>query len=184
MATFFRTPADFREWLAAHAATASELVVGFYKTGSGKPSITWPESVDEALCVGWIDGVRKRIDDESYQIRFTARKATSIWSAVNISRVAALTAEGRMQPAGLAAFARRSEQKSKVYAYEQSAESELSTSELAQFRKQKKAWTFFEAQAPSYRRQMIWWVISAKRADTRESRLVKLIAASAEGRRL
>lgn len=119
MPTFFATPAVFRAWFNKHAATSTELIVGFHKKGTGTPSITWPESVDEALCVGWIDGVQKRIDDDTYQIRFTPRKSTSNWSAINIARVTDLTDQGRMQPAGLAAFALRSEAKSVIYAYEQ-----------------------------------------------------------------
>ena len=117
--TFFASPAAFRAWLDQYGATTQELIVGFHKVGSGKPSITWPESVDEVLCVGWIDGVRKRIDDTAYQIRFTPRRKSSIWSGVNIARVAALQAEGRMTKAGLAAFALRTERRSNVYAYEQ-----------------------------------------------------------------
>src|SRR5881628_2506143 len=115
---FFATPADFRKWLAKNHASATELLVGFYKKDSGKPSITWPQSVDEALSFGWIDGVRRRIDDEAYTIRFTPRKATSVWSSVNMKRMAGLIAEGRVAPAGLAAFERRDEKRSEVYSYE------------------------------------------------------------------
>jgi uncharacterized protein YdeI (YjbR/CyaY-like superfamily) len=182
--TFFASPAAFRTWLAAHAANEKALLVGFYKVGSGRASITWPQAVDEALCVGWVDGVRKRIDDTAYQIRFTPRKAVSIWSAVNIERVRVLAGEGRMQPAGLAAYARRSEAKSGIYAYEQTTAAELSAQELAQFQQQSAAYEWFAAQAPSYRKRMLWWVVGAKQATTRTARLLRLIAASAAGLRL
>jgi uncharacterized protein YdeI (YjbR/CyaY-like superfamily) len=181
--TFFPTPADWRKWLAAHHATDRELLVGFYKKGSGRPSITWPESVDEALCFGWIDGVRKRIDDLSYTIRFTPRKTGSIWSHVNIRKVLVLAEEGRMCPAGLAAYEARRENKSGVYSYEKRPE-ELPDPYGARFRKDKAAWAFFQAQPPSYRRAAIWWVVSAKKEETRLKRLGQLIEDSANGRRL
>ena len=180
---FFPSPADFRRWLAQHHATSIELLVGFHKVDSGKPSLTWPESVDEALCVGWIDGVRKRIDERSYTIRFTPRRTGSIWSAVNIRRVEALTAESRMQPAGLKAFAARKENKSAIYAYEQQ-QAELVEPYAGLLKKNKAAWTFFQAQPPSYRKRMCWRVISAKQEATRLKRLEKLIAESAQGKRL
>ncbi len=182
--TFFKTPAEFRAWFAQHAATASELIVGFYKRGSGHASITWPESVDEALCVGWIDAVRRRIDDEAYTIRFTPRKPTSTWSAINIERVRVLTREGRMAEAGLKAYAQRRETKSKIYAYEQAEAAALTPQEEALFRKNKSAWKFFEAQPPGYRHQMLWRIVSAKRPATRVARLVKLMDASQNGQRL
>ncbi|MEO7723323.1 MAG: YdeI/OmpD-associated family protein [Chthoniobacterales bacterium] len=182
-ATFFATPEDLRGWLRKNHAFARELWVGFYKKHTGRPSITWPESVDEALCVGWIDGIRKTIDEESYQIRFTARRRGSIWSAVNIRRVEVLTQEKRMGPTGLAAFAGRIENKSCIYAYEQRSE-KLSEPYAGLFRKNKAAWKFFKAQPPSYRKTIGWWVESAKQEETRRKRLAKLIAASAEGRRL
>ena len=184
MPTFFAIPADFCAWFKRHAATSTELIVGFHKKSTGTPSITWPESVDEALCVGWIDGVRKRIDDDTYQIRFTPRKDTSNWSAINIARVADLTSQGRMQPAGLAAFALRSEAKSRIYAYEQRQDAALSPEFEARFRKQKKAWAFFEAQPPSYRNVVTWWIVSAKQEATREKRLLTLITACKQGTRL
>ncbi len=182
--TFFATPEEFQAWFAANAATANELLVGFHKKGSGLPSITWPEAVDEALCVGWIDGVRKGRDATSYTIRFTPRKPRSIWSAVNIARVAALTAEGRMGPAGLAAFAARAAERSAIYAYEQPEDATLTTEEEALFRAEPGAWDFFIAQRPSYRRPALWWVVSAKRPETRARRLATLIADSAAGRTL
>ena len=178
---FFATPAEFRAWLAKHHQTANELWVGFYKKDSGRPSITWPESVDEALCVGWIDGIRKTIDAQSYKIRFTPRKATSTWSAVNIARVAELTREKRMRPAGLAAFERRSEAKSGIYAYEQRQNAAFTPAEEQQFRANAKAWKFFQAQPAGYRKTTTWWVICAKRDETRAKRLATLIADSAAG---
>ncbi len=181
--THFATPADLQKWFAKHHEDAQELWVGFHKKGSGKPSITWPESVDEALCVGWIDGVRKSLGDDSYVIRFTSRKRTSIWSVVNVNRVAVLTGEGRMQPAGLAAFAARSHAKTGVYAFEQAAP-ELAAADIRLFKKNKAAWKFFEAQPPGYRRQMSWRVTSAKREETRAKRLQILIEASAADIRL
>jgi uncharacterized protein YdeI (YjbR/CyaY-like superfamily) len=182
--TFFPTPADFRAWLEAHHAQESELLVGFYKKGSGQPSITWPESVDEALCFGWIDGVRRRRDDASYTIRFTPRQARSTWSAVNIKRVQELTAQGRMHPAGLTAFAARSDANSAIYAYEQRHTATLDPIEEQQFQANRPAWAFFQAQPPSYRRTALYWVVSAKRAETRQKRLATLIEDSAQSRTL
>lgn len=184
MPTFFATPAEFGAWLREHGATETELIVGFHKRDSGLPSMTWPESVDEALCVGWIDGVRTRIDELSYKIRFTPRKPTSTWSAINIERVRVLQEQGRMTELGLNAFSHRREAKSKIYAYEQAEHAELSPEDEAVFRKNKAAWGFFAAQPPGYRHLNIWRVISAKRAETRQSRLAKLIEASAQGKRL
>ncbi len=182
--TFFATPKAFRAWLEKHHADTPELSVGFYKKGSSRPSITWPESVDVALCYGWIDGVRNSIDGVSYRIRFTPRKRTSIWSAINIKRVGELTEQGLMRAAGLTAFAARSEAKSAIYAYEQRQTATLATGADKRFRANKKAWAFFEAQAPWYRRTATHWVTSAKREDTREKRLATLIADSAAGRRI
>src|SRR6266480_4565104 len=179
---FFRTPAAFRAWLQRHHGTAAELLVGFYKRGSGKPSITWPDAVDEALCFGWIDGVRKGIDDVSYTIRFTPRKARSIWSAVNVKRAEELTRLELMRPAGLRAFEARAAERSGVYAYEQRNAAELGEAYERRFRDNQVAWDFFQAQAASYRRTAIWWVISAKREETRLKRLAALIDHSAHGR--
>ncbi len=183
MPTFFATPADLRRWFAEHHAAARELHVGFYKKDSGQPGITWPESVDEALCVGWIDGVRRRLDDRSYTIRFTPRKARSIWSAVNIARVAVLTAENRMQSSGLKAFAARRENRSSIYSYEQRRD-HFDTPYETLFKAHAAAWEFFQAQPPGYRKQMAWWVASAKQEATRLKRLEKLIAESGQGRRI
>src|SRR2546430_3986550 len=162
---FFATPEAFRAWLKKHHASATELLVGFYKRDSGKPSITWPESVDQALCFGWIDGVRRRIDDVSYSIRFTPRKAVSNWSAINIARVAELTKLDQMHAAGLRAFERRREDKSAIYAYENALRT-LAPGDEKRFRANKKAWTYFTAQAPSYQRVAIYWVTSAQREET------------------
>lgn len=181
---YFESPAAFREWLEAHHVVETELVVGFHKRASGRPSMTWPESVDEALCFGWIDGVRRRVDEDRYTIRFTPRRPTSIWSAINIGRVAVLTGLGRMRPAGVQAFERRTDKRSSIYAYERRNVAALDEASEARFRRKKKAWAFFEAQAPWYRRTATHWVISAKREETREKRLAKLIDDSANGRRI
>lgn len=182
--TYFATPADFGAWLAAHGTTADELLVGFHKVDSGRPSMTWPQSVDEALCHGWIDGVRRRIDEHAYSIRFTPRRATSIWSAVNIARVAVLTAEGRMTAAGLAAFERRSAKKSAIYAYEQATTAALTAKELAAIRKAHTTRAYFDALPPGYLRQMTHWITSAKKPETRAKRLATFIEACAAQRRI
>jgi uncharacterized protein YdeI (YjbR/CyaY-like superfamily) len=179
---FFATPADWRAWLEEHHDTERELLVGFRKRGSGRASITWPESVDEALCFGWIDGVRRRLDDDSYTIRFTPRRARSTWSAVNVARVKELEAEGRMHPAGLAAFARRSDDRTAIYSYEQRRTAELGEAYEAELRADPAAWAYFAAQPPSYRRAAAHWVTSAKREETRRRRLAQLVADSAQGR--
>ena len=181
--TYFKTATDFRKWLSKHHARQTELWVGFYKKDSGKLSITWPESVDEALCYGWIDGIRKSVDEVSYKIRFTPRRARSIWSAVNIKRVAELTREGRMQASGEKAFAARSENKSGIYAYEQ-RQPELPELYAKELQKNKAAAKFFESQPPSYRKVAMWWIVSAKQEETRIKRLQKLIEASAQSRRV
>jgi len=181
-ARFFRSPAAFRAWLARNHATTSELLVGYYKTASGKPSMTWPESVDEALCFGWIDGIRKRLDDDRYTIRFTPRRPRSIWSTVNIKRALELAALGLMQPSGLKAFAAREENRSGIYSYEQRSDT-LPEPYAGTLRKHRAAWSFFQAQPPSYRKTIGWWVVSAKKEETRLKRLDQLIEDSALGRR-
>jgi len=181
---FFADAAAFRLWLEAQADSASELLVGFHKVDSGRPSMTWPESVDEALCFGWIDGVRRRIDESSYSIRFTPRKANSIWSAVNIAKVEALRAQHRMRPAGEAAFARRSAARSAVYSFEQATVAELSAEERLAFQRDIAAWTYFESAPLGYRKTVLHWVTTAKKATTRAERLARLIEACVEGRRL
>jgi uncharacterized protein YdeI (YjbR/CyaY-like superfamily) len=182
--TFFATPAEFRSGLERHHDQETELWVGFYKKGSGKPSITWPESVDEALCFGWIDGIRKKIDEESYTNRFTPRNPRSNWSAINIKRVKELTAAGRMHPAGLAAFAQRAEDRAGLYSYENRKTARLHADQERRFRANDRAWAFFSAQPPGYRQTAIWWVVSAKREETRLKRLATLIDDSAHGRRI
>ena len=179
---FFATPARFRSWLALHHATHKELLVGFYKRGTGKPSITWPESVDEALCFGWIDGVRRSLGSEAYSIRFTPRKATSIWSRINVARVAGLTERGRMSPAGLRAFQARTPERTGVYSFERKTPAKLGPREAKKLRANANARAFFSAQPPWYRRAAIHWVMSAKRVETRERRLEQLIGHSERGR--
>jgi uncharacterized protein YdeI (YjbR/CyaY-like superfamily) len=181
--TFFASGADFGAWLAEHHDRAAELWVGFHKVHTGVPSLTWPEAVDEALCVGWIDGVRRSLGPSAYTIRFTPRRPRSTWSAVNVRRVAELTAAGRMRPAGLAAFERRSAAKDGIYAYERRADALGGEAERA-FRAQPAAWAFFESQPPGYRRTVAHWVASARRPETRERRLATLIAHSAAGERI
>ena len=180
---FFKSPTDFRKWLAANQAKSQELWVGFYKKSSDKPSITWPESVDEALCFGWIDGIRKNIDEESYKIRFSPRKPGSIWSAVNIRNAERLIEERRMQPAGLKAYEARKANRSRIYAYEQRSP-ELVQPYLGKLKRNRKAWGFFQAQPPGYRKTMNWWIVSAKKEETRLKRLEQLIEDSAAGRRI
>ena len=181
-ALYFPSPARFRAWLKRKHRSAPELWVGFYKKGTGQPSITWPEAVDEALCVGWIDGVRRRVDKERYVIRFTPRTPTSTWSAVNIARVKVLAAEGRVEAAGLEAFQRRSPAKSRIYAYEQRGTARLDAADEREFRSHEIAWRHFHAQPPWYRKTAIWRIVSAKREETRKRRLAQLIECSAHGR--
>ena len=180
--TFFATPVLFRAWLERHHASQTELLVGFYKRDSGKPSITWPESVDEALCFGWIDGVRRSLGTEAYTIRFTPRRPTSIWSAINVDKIAELTKNGKMHEAGLRAFAARTAAKTGMYSFERKEAAKLTSSQEKILRANRNAAAFFDAQPPWYRRAAIHWVISAKREETRERRLAQLIADSAAGR--
>jgi uncharacterized protein YdeI (YjbR/CyaY-like superfamily) len=180
---FFKDATALRAWFAEHSAQASELIVGFVKIHTGKAMLTWPQAVDEALCFGWIDGVRTSIDKNHYKIRFSPRKANSRWSAVNIKRVPELSADGRMTNAGLAVFALRTEARSRTASYEQEEFPELSTAEVAEFRKNGPAWVFYENLPPSYRRKVNWLIISAKQAATRTKRFTALLAACAEGRR-
>lgn len=182
--TFFADADAFREWLKKHAASADMLLVGFRKVGSGQPSMTWPQSVDEALCYGWIDGVRKRIDDVSYVIRFTPRKPTSIWSDVNVAKFEQLRSKGRMTPAGVKAFEQRRAERSGVYSHERTDDPELTASEVEAFKKDSGAWAFFQATPPSYRKVVLHWITTAKQVSTRATRLAKLVAACATGVRL
>lgn len=181
---FFKTASAFRAWLARNESRESELIVGFYKRGSGKPSMTWSESVDEALCHGWIDGVRTKIDEASYKIRFTPRKPTSTWSAVNIEKMRVLEAQGRMTDAGRRALALRSESRSRIYAYEQREEARLSPQHEAEFRMNEAAWSFFERQPPGYRHLAAYRIASARKPETKSRRLAQLIEASARGQRV
>jgi uncharacterized protein YdeI (YjbR/CyaY-like superfamily) len=181
-ATYFERPAEFRAWLRRHHRTRRELWVGFYKKASGKPSITYPEALDEALCFGWIDGVRRALDAERYVQRFTPRAAHSFWSAVNTRKAKALISAGRMQPAGLAAFRARDRKRTAEYSFERARR--LDAAQLRAFRAHRDAWTFFEALPPGLKRTSIWYVISAKRDDTKAKRLAQLIACSARGERL
>lgn len=178
--TFFATPAEVRAWLQRNHKTSDELVVGFYKKASGIPSVTWPEAVDEALCLGWIDGVRRSIDETRYSNRFTPRRPRSNWSAINVKRVKELIELGRMTPAGLAAFEARN--RTAIYSYEQRKSAALDVVQLKAFRRNAKAWAFFQKQAPWYRQAATHWVISAKREETRSKRLATLIQDSAAGR--
>lgn len=180
MALFFPTPADFRAWLKAHHATESELIVGFYRKGCGKPSITWPESVEEALCYGWIDGIRRKLTDDSYSIRFTPRKPRSIWSKINLKTMERLIAEGRVAVAGRKVYEARNKDKTNLYSFEREA-AHLSAEQESRFKKSAKAWEFWQAQVPSYRKPATWWVLSAKQEPTREKRLQELIECSSKG---
>ena len=182
MPTYFRTEAEFRRWLEANHATAAELLVGFWKKGSGKPSIDWPQARDQALCFGWIDGVRKSLGDEAYTIRFTPRRPKSIWSNVNLERFEALKAAGQMTPAGERALKESTGPKG-VYAYEKPL-TELDAEEAAQFRKHKAAWADWEKRPPGYRKTVLHWVTSAKRPETRARRLAILIDSSARGEKI
>lgn len=181
--TFFRSPEEFRAWLTEHHDTQRELWVGFHKQHALRTGISWAEAVDEALCFGWIDGVRKRIDEQRYAIRFSRRRAHSVWSSINLARVEELTRLGRMHAAGLAARAAADPQLTRQYSYETRPQ-QFDAADEARFRADAPAWAFFEAQAPSYRRAAVWWVVSAKQAATRERRLTTLIDDSAHSRRL
>src|SRR5260370_12340534 len=180
--TFFPTPADFSAWFEVHHDKFQELFVGFHKKSSGKPSITWPESVQVALGFGWIDGVRKSIDETSYMIRFPPRKPTSTWSAINTKFARELTKKRLMHPAGIKAFAARSARKSAIYSYEQRQSAQFTRQQAKQFRANKPAWEFFRSQPPWYQRVTTYWVISAKKEETR-LRLLSLLLENSQNRR-
>jgi uncharacterized protein YdeI (YjbR/CyaY-like superfamily) len=182
--TYFRAPAEFRAWLKKHHATADELWVGFYKRGSGMPSITWSEAVDEALCFGWVDSIRRSVDDKRYTNRFTPRKPTSNWSEVNVRRVEELARQRRMRAPGRKAFEARQPKKAGTYSYEQRYDVRLSPEFERRFRARKTAWAWFRDQPPSYRSAALYWVMSAKKPETRGRRLSALIEDSAVGRRV
>lgn len=172
---FFRSPAELRVWFARYAATAQELHLGYYKIKTGKPSVTWPESVDEALCVGWIDGIRHRIDEESYRIRFTPRRPRSHWSDVNLKRVEVLIQEGRMTQPGLEAYQRRSEANSRRASYEQADEPALAAEQMKILKADRKKWRFFQSLPPGYRKRAVFWVTAARKPETRDRRFAKLL---------
>lgn len=180
---FFKTAEQFRNWLEKNYLAKAELLVGFYKVNSGRPSMTWPESVDQALCFGWIDGIRRNIDGHSYSIRFSPRKKSSTWSNVNINKAEALIQAGLMKPEGLAAFEARNENKAGKYSYEQRSV-ELVEPYSGIMQNEKKAWDFFHSQSNSYRKAVNWWIISAKQESTRLKRLEKLIHCSLAGQRI
>jgi len=182
--TYFASPAEFRRWLKKHHASAQELLVGFHRTGSGRPSMTWPESVDEALCYGWIDGVRKRVDETRYTIRFTPRRKTSIWSRINLDKVKVLSAEGRMTTAGLAIHAERKDPDHPGYSTALRVVGPFAPSRLRAFKKEKAAWSYFAAQAPSYQKNIRHYVESAKQEETRMKRFARVLEACRKGRRL
>jgi uncharacterized protein YdeI (YjbR/CyaY-like superfamily) len=181
--TYFVSPSEFREWLSRNHGKASALWVGFHKKKSGKLGLTYPKALDDALCFGWIDGIRKRLDQDSYTIRFSPRKPRSIWSAVNIKRVGELTRLGQMELAGLNAFAQRLPENQNRYSYEK-GERKFDENYVTRFQANKKAWPFFQAQPPGYQRTATWWVMSARKEETRLKRLAILIADSEQGRRI
>jgi uncharacterized protein YdeI (YjbR/CyaY-like superfamily) len=181
--TFFKTPLHFRKWFEKHHTTATELIVGFYKKETGKPSITWPESVDEALCFGWIDGVRRKVDEESYCIRFTPRRKGSHWSTVNVARIGVLRSEGRMTAAGEAAFALRKEENTAKAAFEQ-GEISFSPEQLKMLKANRAAWKFWQTQPAYYVKQATWYVVGAKKPETQVKRMAILIEDCAAGRRI
>lgn len=179
---FFETPAELRDWLEAHHLTADEVFVGAWKKATGKPTLTWPQIVEEALCVGWIDSIRRTVPGDGWSIRLTPRRKGSNWSAVNVALVAKLREAGRMRPAGEAAFAARRDDRTGVYSFEQAHDPVLPAEDAARFRANEAAWAWFSAKAPSFRKQALHWVISAKKPETRERRLTMLIEDSAAGR--
>jgi uncharacterized protein YdeI (YjbR/CyaY-like superfamily) len=181
---FFESPAAFRAWLEEHHETAAEVWVGYYKKATGKPTMTWAQAVEEALCFGWIDGKVQRIDEHRHRQRFTPRRRNSNWSAVNIAKVAELRAQGRMTPAGEAAFAARRDDRSAVYSYERRHEAAFDADQEATFRANEAAWAWFSKRSRSYRQLATFWVVSAKRPETRARRLASLIESSAAGRRV
>ncbi|HEX8517531.1 MAG TPA: YdeI/OmpD-associated family protein [Bacteroidia bacterium] len=181
--TFFKDQSLFRKWLEKNHLKESELIVGFYKVDSGKPSMTWSQSVDQALCFGWIDGIRRSIDEKSYCIRFTPRKPTSTWSSVNIKKMADLKDKNLLWPAGIEAFEKRKEERSAIYAYEK-APMKFSVEFEKKFKANKKAYAFFQTLSPSVQRVSTHWVMSAKQEKTRQSRMESLISASEAGRKI
>lgn len=180
---YFAAPDDFRAWLAQHHADVVELWVGYYKKETGEPSVTWPETVEEALCFGWVDGIRKNVDERRFSIRFTPRKPGSVWSAININKAKELIKQRRMQPSGLAAFEARKENRSGIYSYEQ-RQAVLDGAYGKKLKAHKAAWVYFQAQPASYRKAVCWWVMTAKKEETRLKRLGQLIELSTKGERI
>jgi uncharacterized protein YdeI (YjbR/CyaY-like superfamily) len=183
-AEFFETPAELRAWFEHHHESAPELFVGYWKKGSGRTGVTHPQAIEQALCFGWIDSVSRSLDDKSYQVRFTPRRKGSVWSAINIAKIAELTAAGLMHPAGTRAFEQRKPDQAAVYAHEQPADATFDDAQTARFLADPAAWGWFSAQSPAYRRSAVHWVVSAKRPETRERRLAQLIAASSAGHKV
>ena len=182
--TYFEYPEDFRAWLEAHHAEQDHLWVGYYRKATGKPSVTWEETVDEALCFGWIDGIRKRVDEESYTIRFTPRRSGSVWSNRNMERYAAMVGMQKIAPAGAAAFERRQEARTGTYSFEQAEPPALSAGFAERFRANTAAWADWEGRPPGYKRRATHWVMSAKREETRERRFATLLEDCAAGRKV
>ena len=183
-AQFFATAADLRAWFEKHHGTAPELFVGYWKKGTGGTGVSHTEAIEQALCFGWIDSIARRIDEQRYQVRFTPRRRGSVWSAINIAKIAELTGLGLMHPAGTRAFEQRKPEKSAVYSYEQAEDAGFDEDQAARLRADPAAWEWFARQTPSYRRSATHWVVSAKRPETRERRLAQLIVDSAAGRRV
>jgi uncharacterized protein YdeI (YjbR/CyaY-like superfamily) len=183
-AEFFDSAAELREWFEQHHESAPELFVGYWKKGSGRTGVTHPEAIEQALCFGWIDSISRSLDDQRYRVRFTPRRRGSVWSAINIAKIAELTERGLMRPAGLLAFEQRKPARAAAYAHEQPQDATLDEEQTARLRADPRAWEWFSAQSPSYRRSAVHWVVSAKRAGTRERRLAQLVSDSAAGRRV
>jgi uncharacterized protein YdeI (YjbR/CyaY-like superfamily) len=183
-AQFFDTAADLRAWFERNHETAPELFVGYWKKGSGKTGVTHPEAIEQALCFGWIDSIGRGIDERRYQVRFTPRRKGSVWSRINVAKIAELTERGLMHPAGLRAFDQRKPDRVAVYSYEQPSEAVFDREHIDRFQDEPAAWEWFSAQSASYRRSAVHWVVSAKKAETRERRLVQLITDSAAGRKV
>ena len=177
---FFTSPTEFRKWLEENHATQKEILVGFHKLATGKPSMTWSQSVDKAICFGWIDGIRKSFDKDAYTIRFTPRKSKSIWSAVNMKKIEELTSKGLMHPAGISAYEKREEHRTAIYAYENKP-AELPVHFDEKLRANEKAWAFFQKQATGYKNTAMYWVMSAKQEATRQQRMKTLINDSEAG---
>ncbi len=183
-AVFFTTPGELRAWFEQHHEDTPELLVGYWKKHTGRTGVSHTEAIEQALCFGWIDSVGRRIDEDRYQVRFTPRRKGSVWSAVNVAAVTRLTEQGLMHPAGLRAFEQRRPDRVAAYSYEQPADARLDEAQLALLKRDERAWAWFSAQSPSYRRAAMHWVVSAKRAETRDRRLRQLITDSAQGRRV